>query len=65
MKKDKRKMLKKVPTYITGLDEILKGGLPSGRTTLVVGSPGSGKTVMGIEFIYRGAINNESGIFWV
>lgn len=64
MKKDKRKMLKKVPTYITGLDEILKGGLPLGRTTLVVGSPGVGKTVMGVEFIYRGAINNEPGIFF-
>ena len=55
--------LKKTPTHINGLDEILNGGLPARRTTLVVGEPGSGKTAMGIEYIFRGAINEEPGIF--
>lgn len=55
--------LKKTPTFINGLDEILNGGLPARRMTLVVGEPGSGKTVMGMEFLFRGAINGESGIF--
>lgn len=55
--------LKKTPTFINGLDEILNGGLPARRTTLIVGEPGSGKTVMGMEYIYRGAINEEPGIF--
>ena len=59
----KKMALKKTPTYISGLDEILNGGLPSGRTTLVVGEPGSGKTVMGMEFIFRGVINGEPGIY--
>lgn len=58
-----RKTLKKVPTYIGGLDEILNGGLPYGGTTLIFGTPGNGKTVLGVEFLYRGAINGEPGIF--
>lgn len=59
----KKFTIRKTPTYIHGLDEILNGGLPTKRTTLVVGEPGSGKTVMGLEYIYRGAINEEPGIF--
>ncbi len=58
-----KKPLKKVPTYINGLDEILNGGLPASRTSLVVGNPGSGKTILGMEFLYRGALNGEPGIF--
>jgi len=63
MSGNKRKTLKKTPTYIIGLDEILNGGLPHGRTSLIFGTPGNGKTVMGVEFLYRGAINGEPGIF--
>lgn len=59
----KFKILEKVPTYIVGLDDILEGGLPRNRTTLVLGSPGTGKTNLSLEFLYRGAINHEPGIF--
>jgi circadian clock protein KaiC len=45
----------KVPTGIRGLDEITGGGLPEGRTTLVCGGPGTGKTLLGAEFVVRGA----------
>jgi len=56
--------LQKVPTGIHGLDEITGGGLPLGRPTLVYGSAGSGKTLMGIEFLYRGVTQfNEPGVF--
>jgi len=55
--------LPKAATRIEGLDEILKGGLPAGRTTLVSGGPGSGKTILGLEFLYRGAMDGEPGIF--
>ncbi|GGH02663.1 circadian clock protein KaiC [Mucilaginibacter phyllosphaerae] len=56
--------LAKVLTGITGLDEITEGGLPKGRPTLICGEAGSGKTLMSIEFIVRGAIQyNEPGVF--
>ncbi|GAB2941938.1 circadian clock protein KaiC [Hymenobacter coalescens] len=46
--------LPKAPTGIDGLDEITEGGLPLGRPTLVCGSAGCGKTLMGVEFLVRG-----------
>lgn len=56
--------LKKVPTGIDGLDDITFGGLPQGRPTLVVGNAGSGKTMMAMEFIVRGATEyDEPGVF--
>ena len=45
----------KVPTGITGFDQITGGGLPRGRPTLVTGAAGAGKTLFGIEFVVRGA----------
>lgn len=57
------KQLKKTPTGINGLDEITLGGLPKGRPTLLCGGPGSGKTLMGIEFVVNGAVKfNEPGV---
>jgi circadian clock protein KaiC len=52
----------KAPTGIAGLDAILIGGLPRDRTTLVGGGPGTGKTLLGLEFLYRGALAGEPGI---
>ena len=57
------KPIPKAPTGIGGLDDILEGGLPKGRTTLVGGGPGSGKTILGLEFVYRGALAGEPGVF--
>ncbi|MDI6698814.1 MAG: circadian clock protein KaiC [Candidatus Saccharicenans sp.] len=57
------KRLEKVPTLISGLDDILHGGLPRNRVTLVSGAPGSGKTNLALEFLYHGARNGEPGIF--
>lgn len=60
----KEKSLEKTPTGINGLDEITYGGLPKGRTTLVYGSAGSGKTLMAMEFLVKGAENyGEPGVF--
>ena len=54
----------KVPTGIAGLDEITGGGLPRGRTTLLLGGPGSGKTILGLQFLVHGArVGKEAGIF--
>src|SRR5262245_3140431 len=56
--------LAKCPTGIHGLDEITRGGLPCGRPTLVCGGAGSGKTLLAMEFIVRGARDlNEPGVF--
>src|ERR1700693_3682899 len=55
--------LEKAATGITGLDQISGGGLPKGRTTIVCGGPGCGKTMLGLEFLVRGAIEfNEPGV---
>jgi circadian clock protein KaiC len=54
----------KAPTGITGFDEITAGGLPRGRTTLVAGGPGSGKTIFALGFLVHGAqACKEPGIF--
>ena len=54
----------KSPTGIIGFDEITDGGLPSGRTTLLVGGPGSGKTIFAMQFLTNGVKNfKEPGIF--
>jgi circadian clock protein KaiC len=56
--------LKKAPSGITGFDEITGGGLPRGRTTLLFGGPGSGKTVFALQYLVNGArIYGEPGIF--
>lgn len=55
--------LAKAPTGIDGLDDITFGGLPRGRPTLVCGGAGCGKTLLGIEFLVRGALQfSEPGV---
>src|SRR5262249_14442534 len=53
----------KVSSGIAGLDEITGGGLPRGRPTLVCGGPGRGKTLFSLEFLVRGALRGEPGVF--
>ena len=59
-----RSQLQKCPTGIKGFDEITEGGLPKNRTTLFSGSTGTGKTLLGIDFLIHGAVQyNERGVF--
>ncbi len=59
-----KNQLLKCPTGIQGLDEITDGGLPKGRPTLVCGTAGCGKTLLGMEFLVRGALKyDEPGVF--
>jgi len=54
----------KSSTGISGLDAITRGGLPAGRTTLLVGGPGSGKTILSLQFLKHGVTScKEPGIF--
>jgi circadian clock protein KaiC len=56
--------LPKTPTGIEGLDDITGGGFPRGRPTLICGSAGCGKTLLGMEFLVRGATKyGEPGVF--
>lgn len=56
--------LQKAPTGISGLDDITGGGLPLGRSTLVCGPAGCGKTLFAMEFLVRGLADfGEPGVF--
>lgn len=51
-------------TGIYGLDELIEGGFPPGRTILVTGACGTGKTIFAMQYIYRGAADfDEPGVF--
>lgn len=53
-----------VPTGIPGLDDLLGGGYPRGRVILVTGGPGSGKTLMAMQFLIDGVERfDERGVF--
>jgi len=55
-----------IETGIYGLDGVLMGGIPRGNVILVEGAAGTGKTLLGLEFIYRGVSRfNEPGIIVV
>lgn len=55
-----------IQTGIYGLDEIFLGGVLKGNVILVEGAPGTGKTLLGMEFIYRGITDyDEPGIIVV
>jgi circadian clock protein KaiC len=54
----------KTPSGIVGLDQMTDGGLPRGRTTLLIGGAGSGKTILALQFLVHGAqACKEPGIF--
>jgi len=54
---------KKIQTGISGVDEMLNGGIPKRHHVLISGGPGSGKTLFCFEYLYRGAKNKEKGLF--
>jgi RecA-superfamily ATPases implicated in signal transduction len=53
----------RVPTGIAGLDHLLEGGLPKGRSILVTGDPGTGKTIFALQFLFDGLKRGEKGIY--
>jgi len=56
--------MERVPTGIAGLDEMLNGGFIKNRHVVVCGGPGTGKTSMGYEFLYKGAKDQgDKGLF--
>lgn len=56
--------VQKLRTMIEGLDDITHGGLPMGRSTLVSGTSGTGKTLFAMQFLYNGIVGlDDHGIF--
>jgi circadian clock protein KaiC len=53
----------RLATGITGLDDILQGGLPAGHVYLIEGDPGSGKTTLGLQFLLQGVANKEPTLY--
>jgi circadian clock protein KaiC len=55
-------VVERMRTGVSGLDEALGGGLPRGRTTLVVGGTGAGKTIFALQVLAQGAALGEAGV---
>lgn len=53
----------RIDTGIPGLDLLIAGGMPKGFNVLVVGHPGTGKTIFGLQYLYNGALKGENGLF--
>src|SRR4030067_1129310 len=54
---------KRVPTGIKGLDEMLAGGFLAGSAVLVRGAPGTGKTLLALQYLVHGATQcDEAGL---
>ncbi|MEM2901310.1 MAG: ATPase domain-containing protein [Candidatus Bathyarchaeia archaeon] len=56
--------IQRTPTGIDGLDAMLSGGFPKGRTVLICGGPGTGKTTLSMQFLFYGYVKyKENGVF--
>lgn len=55
--------MEKIKTNIKGLDVLLGGGIPLHYNVFVCGGPGTGKTSLAMEFLYRGALEGNNGLF--
>ncbi len=56
--------MERVPTGIDGLDDMIEGGFPRGRTVLLSGGCGTGKSIFGLQFLYKGAVDyDEPGVY--
>jgi len=55
--------IERIPIGIRGLDAMIENGLEKGSITLITGESGTGKTTIGLQFIYAGLLKNEGGIY--
>jgi len=56
--------MERVKSGIKGVDKLVNGGFPRGHSILICGSPGTGKTVFGLQYIYMGAKKfDENGLY--
>lgn len=55
--------MENLPTGVEGLDSLMEGGYPEGKSTLVTGPPGSGKTILGLHFLHRNCQDGKKCMF--
>jgi circadian clock protein KaiC len=54
--------VKRLKSGVEGIDALIEGGVPEGSIVLVAGTPGTGKTILGLQFLVEGAKAKEMGI---
>lgn len=54
---------KRIPTGVPELDALIEGGLREGKSYLVVGEPGTGKSVLSLQYLVRGLMDKEKGLY--
>jgi circadian clock protein KaiC len=55
--------IERIKTGVTGLDDLISGGIPKGTITLVSGPPGCGKTILCCQFLHKGIEEGDKGLF--
>src|ERR1051325_3902753 len=55
--------IERVPTGVPGLDQLIEGGIPKGRSVLVTGDPGTGKTIISLQCLAEGLARGEKAIY--
>ena len=53
----------RISSGVKGLDKLTMGGYSAGSINLIAGGPGSGKTILAIQFLISGILNGENGIY--
>ena len=54
---------KRIPTGVPELDALIEGGLRQGKSYLVIGEPGTGKSVLSLQYLVRGLMDKEKGLY--
>jgi circadian clock protein KaiC len=54
---------KRIPTGVPELDALIEGGLREGKTYLVLGQPGTGKSILSLQFLVRGLMEKEKCLY--
>src|ERR687889_2118276 len=64
MTQDSKVAIRKLPTGVPGLDEILSGGLPEYSFNIIAGAPGSGKTTLAHQFVFANASPERPALYF-
>ena len=55
--------IERIKSGIKGFDSLISGGFPKRSSVLIAGACGTGKSILTMQFIYYGAMNDEPGVF--